>query len=102
MNPAQTIITPRAKYVGLGVEIATKYGVSWSDVIGAKRTREFILPRHEIMWRLNRVENLSLGQIGTIMCRDHKTVRSGIRRHEARKSAAHKHAALAFEAASHV
>ncbi len=97
MTPT-TITTPRARYIAQGAEIAARHGLTWDNIIRPNRIKEFVLARQEIMWYLHRVENLSLSQIGTIMCRDHKTVHSGVLRHSARKAAAHARAALAFEA----
>lgn len=65
--------------------VATKYGMTADDLIGSGRSRWFAYARHEAMHRIRQERGLSLPHIGSIMGgRDHTTVMSGIRGHEAR------------------
>lgn len=70
----------RVPFIEICRSVCEKYGISWIDVISARRDAGIILPRFEIMWRARKFTLLSLNQIGSRMNRDHSTVLHGIRR----------------------
>lgn len=65
--------------------VATHYGMTVEDLIGPTQSRPFAYARHEAMFRVRQERKLSLPAIGRIFGgRDHSTVLSGVRAHEAR------------------
>ena len=62
-------------------EIAFKYQVSPDDVRGRSRMKEFVAPRQEFCWVMNKKHGWSLPQIGRFLGRDHTTVLHGVRTH---------------------
>lgn len=54
-------------------EIAQEYGLTYQDLVGAGRSRQFIFPRRLAMWRLRHERGLSFPRIGQIFNRDHTT-----------------------------
>ena len=69
----------------LAISVATKHGISFSDLVSHRREKTLVRARHEAMWRLRRNTRLSLPQIAKILGkRDHTTIMHGIRQHEKR------------------
>jgi chromosomal replication initiation ATPase DnaA len=69
-------------------EVCEKHGVAVSDIVSRRRTKDLVLPRHEIMWRIRHETPASLPQIGRLMRRDHTSVYHGIRKYEAYRAKA--------------
>lgn len=56
-------------------------GVTWTDIISARRTRNLIRPRHQCMVEVFTLRpDLSYPAIGRIFARDHTTVISAVRK----------------------
>ncbi|WP_010660229.1 helix-turn-helix domain-containing protein [Brucella anthropi] len=68
---------PRVTFVNqskfLVREVAEEYGLTYQDLVGAGRSKQFIFPRRLAMWRLRHERGLSLPRIGQIFNRDHTT-----------------------------
>lgn len=63
-------------------------GVTWADLKGERRTREFIIPRHLAMYEIYaQRKNMSLPMIGRLFRRDHTTILSAVRKVERMKMA---------------
>lgn len=66
------------------LEVASEYGVTAEAIIGPGRERRVVAPRHCAMYRMFRELGTSPCAIGRRLGnRDHTTVLSGIKRHEA-------------------
>lgn len=62
--------------------------VSFSDIVGPRRTRELVEPRHRCMVAVyTERADLSLPQIGKIFERDHTTIISALRKFNVKRSA---------------
>ena len=59
-------------------------GIPVPDIIGHKRTKEFVRVRQAVMWEARR-QGYSLPQIGRALNRDHTTVIHGLRQVERRR-----------------
>lgn len=81
-TPEQRI--PLSMHQKLISEIATKYDISYGELIGDAHNRAFSTPRKELYYRLWTETSLSLAAIGRLLKRDHTTVRAGIISHEQR------------------
>jgi chromosomal replication initiator protein len=58
-------------------------GITWEHIISARRTRDFIEPRHACFVAVyTRRPDLSLPQIGKIFDRDHTTILSAVQKHQ--------------------
>lgn len=62
-------------------EAAAKYNVTYGEVIGRSKRKEFVRPRKEAFARLWLETPMSLAAIGRMFKRDHTTVRHGILAH---------------------
>lgn len=63
-------------------------GVTWTDIVSAKRTKHLIEPRHRCMTEVFTVRpDLSFPMIGKIFQRDHTTILSAVRKMKARNIA---------------
>lgn len=66
-------------------EVAREMEVSVMDIISPRRSREYVMARQYIMWRLKRETTWSLPRIGQFLGgRDHTTILHGIRQWEKR------------------
>jgi hypothetical protein len=66
-------------------EVCAKHGLTLPVILGARRSKQIVLARHEAFYRLSTETTMSLPQIGYRMGgKDHSTVIHGIRQHEAR------------------
>lgn len=64
--------------------VADFYGISVADLISAKRSQSFVLPRHIAMYVLKQKFNYTFSRIGGILGnRDHTTVMNGYNKVEA-------------------
>lgn len=70
-------------------EVLRNYpGVTWQDIVSAKRTRHLVEPRHHCMTEVFTVRpDLSFPMIGRIFMRDHTTILSAVRKMRAREKA---------------
>lgn len=65
--------------------VAKAHGISFIDLISARRTRHLAIARQHAMWLMKKYTTLSLPGIAAILGdRDHTTILHGIRRHQAR------------------
>lgn len=65
---------------------ARRWGVHAAEIIGPSRDTLVVTARHHAMWLMRTHTGLSLPKIGRLIGgRDHSTVVSGIRQHEARR-----------------
>ncbi len=53
---------------------SSAYGISIDDILGDKRQRETVIPRHIIMYKLRKELELSFPRIGKIFRKDHTTI----------------------------
>ena len=53
---------------------SSAYGISIDDVLGDRRQKETILPRHIIMYKLRKELELSFSRIGKVFSKDHTTI----------------------------
>lgn len=53
---------------------SSAYGIPVDDVLGDRRQKNTVLPRHLIMYKLRKELNLSLPRIGKIFGKDHTTI----------------------------
>lgn len=53
---------------------STAYNISVDDILGDRRQKETVLPRHIIMYKLRKELELSFPRIGKIFNRDHTTI----------------------------
>lgn len=66
-------------------EVCKKHQVTIPELKGIRRSRQFVIARHEASYRLSKETTLTLGQIGILVGgRDHTTILHGIRKHEAK------------------
>ncbi len=66
-------------------EVASKHGLRPADLLGPRRTKVFVLPRHEAMYRIAAERSdLSYPRIAAYFDRDHTTVLHGVRKHAKR------------------
>lgn len=66
-------------------EVSLKHGVTVEDIDSPKRALHMVAARHECMWRLRNETGASYHQIARQLGgKDHTSVISGIRRHQAR------------------
>ena len=68
-------------------EIASKHGVTLTEMCSERRNRAPVLARHEAMYRLRAETPMSLLAIGERLGRDHSSVIYGIAQHRARLAA---------------
>lgn len=70
-------------------EVLREYpGVTWQDIVSAKRTKYLIEPRHRCMTAVFTIRpDLSFPMIGKIFMRDHTTILSAVKKMKARKAA---------------
>jgi chromosomal replication initiator protein len=78
-------LSPKAKttFATIAREVTTKRNVRWIDIVSARRTRNLLIPRFEVMWRARHETLMSLPQIGRQMGRDHTTILYGVRKYQA-------------------
>ena len=69
------------------MEIASKHGVTLTEMCSERRNRAPVLARHEAMYRLRAETRMSLLAIGERLGRDHSSVIYGIAQHRARLAA---------------
>ncbi len=55
-------------------KVAKYFGVSFEDLLGQSRKKDFALPRHLSMYLLHCEEKLSLTRIGMLFSRDHTSI----------------------------
>lgn len=70
-------------------EVLREYpGITWQDIVSAKRTKYLIEPRHRCMTAVFTIRpDLSFPMIGKIFMRDHTTILSAVRKMKARTAA---------------
>lgn len=59
--------------------ISEHFDIRAEDILGAGRTRDFVLPRHLAMYLCRKKLKLPYSQIGEVFSRDHSTVMSSIK-----------------------
>ncbi len=70
-------------------EEAQKAGITYAQIIGDQRQRQFVKPRHKAMWRAARETAASLKVIGRVFGhRDHSTIMYAVRKVEMELKAA--------------
>lgn len=74
---------PKKTVASIVAEILRDYpGITWQDVVGLRRTRDLITPRHLCMVAVfEQRKDLSLPMIGRIFNRDHTTILAAMRKH---------------------
>jgi hypothetical protein len=65
-------------------EVCEKYGVRLADLKSCRRTRNLVIPRHEVSYRLRMETGLSMPAIGRLLDRDHTTILHGVKAYERR------------------
>lgn len=66
--------------------VARRWGIRAAEIVGPSRDTLVVVARHHAMWLMRSHTGFSLPKIGTLLGgRDHSTVISGIRQHEARQ-----------------
>jgi chromosomal replication initiation ATPase DnaA len=70
-------------------EVLREYpGITWQDIVSAKRTKYLIEPRHRCMTAVFTIRpDLSFPMIGKIFMRDHTTILSAVKKMKGRKAA---------------
>lgn len=69
-------------------EVSRETGISAVDIMSQRRSPRVVQARHKVMWRLRHETEWSTPRIGKFLGdRDHTTILSGIRRHQARLDA---------------
>jgi len=63
-------------------EVCEKHKVSLDELKGQRRTPRYIPVRYELYYRLRTELQMSWGQIGQLMNRDHSTILYGVKKHE--------------------
>ena len=64
------------------LSISKKYGVSVEDIKSKKKTDNIANARHISVYIIRRLTDLSLKEIGKILCRDHSTIISSVNKVE--------------------
>jgi len=94
-KPAPSVFTKLIEYVPvwrvIQLEVCANHGVSLKDVLSDIRTKQFVIPRQEIYYRMRHEAKMSLLHIGMRMKRDHTSVMNGIERHAKRLEKEAKH-----------
>lgn len=74
---------PKKTVATIVAEVLRDYpGITWEDIIGLRRTRDLIKPRHLCMVAVfEQRKDLSLPMIGRIFKRDHTTIIAAMRKH---------------------
>lgn len=73
--------------------VSAEFGIPETELLSDRQMRRSYVPRHAVMGLARSMTLQSLPQIGRAMRRDHTSVLSGIRRHEARLAADPQYAA---------
>lgn len=64
-------------------ECCYQTNTSWIDLKSNRRSKDLMVPRHYLMWRLRHETTMSLPQIGKYLGgRDHTTVLHGVRKYQ--------------------
>lgn len=58
--------------------VASFYNIKLSDLLGARRTKVLVRPRHVAMWLVRKHTELSFPEMGRVFHRDHATVQHGV------------------------
>jgi len=67
------------------LSVCAAAGIEFRDIIGHRRQKKYVLPRHEIWWRVYDETGLSMPDIACRFGRsDHTTIKHGIEAHERR------------------
>jgi len=67
--------------------MAEYHGMKEEDLIGKRRHKRLVIPRHACFWIARENTNLSLPEIGDYFLRDHTTVMSGLKNYEEKRRA---------------
>ena len=90
-----SVFTKLLEYVpiwrSIQLEVCDKYHVNLRDVLSDIRTKQYIIPRQEMYYRMRHEAKMSLLHIGMRMRRDHTSVMNGIERHTKRLEKETKH-----------
>ena len=62
--------------------VATFYNIKVADLLGARRLKTLVRPRHVAMWLVRHSTELSFPEMGRAFRRDHATVQHGVRKIE--------------------
>ncbi len=65
-------------------EVALRYGLSISEILGRSRVRSKVEARQEAMWLIRCRLNMSYPELGAFFDRDHTTCMHGVRAHNSR------------------
>ncbi len=63
-------------------QVATRYRVSFEQVVGRSHARQVTAARHEVFWRLHHELGMSFSAIGRKLDRDHSTILHGVAKHQ--------------------
>lgn len=69
--------------------VAWMYDLTVESIVSGSRLARLVLARDECMWLARRHAGKSYTQIARMLCMDHTSIISGVRRHQARVEAAH-------------
>jgi chromosomal replication initiator protein len=62
--------------------VASFYNIKVSDLLGERRLKALVRPRHAAMWLVRKHTELSFPEMGRVFHRDHATVQHGVRKIE--------------------
>ena len=63
--------------------VATFYNIKVADLLGTRRLKTLVRPRHVAMWLVRHHTELSFPEMGRVFKRDHATVQHGVRKIDA-------------------
>lgn len=69
-------------------EVCHKHNITYSELVGDRRSKHLVKARHEAAFRLSRETEMSLPAIGRRLNRDHTTILYGLRCYQERIEAA--------------
>lgn len=94
-KPRDFLLAPGRPIHAIIMEVAEKHGLTYSEMVSARRQKHLVLARHEAYWRCKRECTASYPQIGRAFGdRDHGTIMHGVKQHEKRIADAQKNSAL--------